>query len=319
MEQHFAVKLDRSKITNMSKILTLTFSTFYCIFYTLEFSIPKMKSKGNPAMTVIRTKNTNLPIVPDTSSQYLAEMMNNVKPSNIKSKPETKSATTPPKPAPTVLTGTRRSNTTTTSNILLNHNQEEAGTASSSSPTFELKTPSGATLSKSNESEPAKSSLIQEISSNTTSSSLPPVVTPVETTRPTYKLTYQSLHNDYSKYTTGRTRTDTNIDALCIRVLLPGVGSVQDIDLDTTTRSVSLNVPRLYDLCIDLPVSVDHDNGNAKFDKKKSELVIVLPILATAQMEEDKVGSSMINVVWYTIIFIIIKANQLSYTFLLLL
>jgi hypothetical protein len=234
-----------------------------------------MKSKGTPAMTMIRTKNSKLPVVPDTSSQYLAEMMKNVKPSTSK------------KAEPTVLTGRRQSDNI---NFIASSASQLVNPTEDSS-MFELKAPSGATLPKSNQSSSSseslgKSTLIQEMTSSTTLNSASPAPVPIESA-PIYKLTYQSLHNDYSKYTTGRTRTDTIIDALCIRFSLPGVSSVQDIDLDTTTRSASLHVPRLYKICIDLPVSVDYDNGNAKFDKKKSELTVVLPILMETEVTES--------------------------------
>jgi len=67
---------------------------------------------------------------------------------------------------------------------------------------------------------------------------------------------------------------------LLIRVELPEVSSAADVDLDITSRHLSLREEHNgYELELDFPFQVDETRGSAKFDRAKHSLNIVLPVV----------------------------------------
>jgi hypothetical protein len=53
---------------------------------------------------------------------------------------------------------------------------------------------------------------------------------------------------------------------------------MKDLDLDVTKNRIKAESSTLR-LFTYLPRSVDHENGNAKFDSKRELLIVTLPIL----------------------------------------
>jgi hypothetical protein len=49
--------------------------------------------------------------------------------------------------------------------------------------------------------------------------------------------------------------------------------------LDFAENVLTLNVPKAYCLKATLPFPVDSENGNAKFDKQKRQLIVTLPVV----------------------------------------
>ncbi|KAJ3192437.1 Alpha-mannosidase 2C1 [Irineochytrium annulatum] len=98
---------------------------------------------------------------------------------------------------------------------------------------------------------------------------------------------YQIIHSgtfSYDKCLNGReplpgTRGGRP-ESIVVRVQLPGCRSVADLDLETFTEEVKLEVKGMWKLDAKLPYKVDHGNGSAKFDKKKEELLVTLPVIA---------------------------------------
>jgi hypothetical protein len=51
-----------------------------------------------------------------------------------------------------------------------------------------------------------------------------------------------------------------------------------DVELDITSQSLNFVAPGKYMLGVDLPVPVDNERANAKFNKKKGEVRIEMPV-----------------------------------------
>ena len=66
---------------------------------------------------------------------------------------------------------------------------------------------------------------------------------------------------------------------LIIKVHFPGC-TMRDLDLDVTKSRIRAE-SKTFKLFTYLPVSVDHDKGNAKFDTKKCVLTVVVPIISS--------------------------------------
>lgn len=68
---------------------------------------------------------------------------------------------------------------------------------------------------------------------------------------------------------------------LVVTICLPLLNTTQDANLDVTNKRIHLSSekPARYRLDINLPYDVQEDNGTAKFDKAKRELVITLPVV----------------------------------------
>jgi dynein assembly factor 2 len=71
----------------------------------------------------------------------------------------------------------------------------------------------------------------------------------------------------------------THPKELVLRVVLPGVTSASGVDLDLSRSQVTLVVDKKYKLTASLPFPVDSDRGRAKFDKAKSQLEVVVPVV----------------------------------------
>ena len=79
------------------------------------------------------------------------------------------------------------------------------------------------------------------------------------------------------------TLNNTHPKELVLRVTLPGVDSASVVDLDLSRSQVSIHVESKYKLKASLPYPVDSDRGRAKFDKAKSQLEVVMPVVAPPQ------------------------------------
>ncbi|CAG9865023.1 unnamed protein product [Phyllotreta striolata] len=75
---------------------------------------------------------------------------------------------------------------------------------------------------------------------------------------------------------------------LIVEVNLPLLKSSADIDLDVTNKTIQLvsEKPAKYKLNLTLPYQVNESIGNAKFDKDRKKLVIVLPVKRNAASME---------------------------------
>ena len=86
-----------------------------------------------------------------------------------------------------------------------------------------------------------------------------------------------------------RENTNSNI---IIDIHLPRVETASHVDLDVTAKHVSLNSEvGEYKLDINLPYTVDDDQGTAKFDKDQHVLTINLPVIASADPESSPAAS----------------------------
>lgn len=84
------------------------------------------------------------------------------------------------------------------------------------------------------------------------------------------------------------------LQALVLRVKLPGVASATAVQLDVSSKGLQLEVPGKYVLQVQLQHSVKDQQGTAKFDKEKQQLTITLPVIQpdmtnhlTVQRQED--------------------------------
>lgn len=68
---------------------------------------------------------------------------------------------------------------------------------------------------------------------------------------------------------------------LVVTIDLPLLNTTQDANLDVTARRIHLSSekPAKYRLDVNLPYAVKEENGTAKFDKAKRQLVITLPVV----------------------------------------
>ena len=72
---------------------------------------------------------------------------------------------------------------------------------------------------------------------------------------------------------------------LVLRCSLPEIATVASVKLEVTEREVLLVVPKRYKLELGLPFPVHDKRGRAKFDKKKRELEVVLPVVEPPRPE----------------------------------
>jgi dynein assembly factor 2 len=97
---------------------------------------------------------------------------------------------------------------------------------------------------------------------------------------PKYSIVHRGIINDYQKFTNAKEQQGgARPDALVVRIELPLVESVSQIELDTLEKTLELSVPLMYKLNLDLPFPVVHDKGTAQWEKTKRELVVTLPVV----------------------------------------
>ncbi|KAI8999528.1 pre-RNA processing PIH1/Nop17-domain-containing protein [Gaertneriomyces semiglobifer] len=97
---------------------------------------------------------------------------------------------------------------------------------------------------------------------------------------PKYRIVYKDINADYQKYTCERERQyGARPDALTVKVQLPGVSSASQVDLDIDQKKMSVLVTGRYRLLLELPLPVNPDKGDAKFNKAAQELSIELPVI----------------------------------------
>ena len=75
-----------------------------------------------------------------------------------------------------------------------------------------------------------------------------------------------------------RNRPSTRPSFLEYRVSLPNIKSAKCVDLDVSEGSLVLTSTK-YHLCVKLPYPIMSDHGTAKFDKSRSTLNVVLPVV----------------------------------------
>jgi dynein assembly factor 2 len=68
---------------------------------------------------------------------------------------------------------------------------------------------------------------------------------------------------------------------LVVTIDLPLLTTTEDANLDVSSKRISLvsEKPAKYKMDIALPYEVNEENGNAKFDKSKRQLIITLPVV----------------------------------------
>ena len=62
-----------------------------------------------------------------------------------------------------------------------------------------------------------------------------------------------------------------------VTIILPGMSSAKDIELDIDATSLSLVAPGRYALDMTLPGRVDADAARARFKKARHSLILTLP------------------------------------------
>mmetsp|Transcript_15196 Transcript_15196/g.41167 ORF Transcript_15196/g.41167 Transcript_15196/m.41167 type:complete len:191 (+) Transcript_15196:2236-2808(+) len=74
----------------------------------------------------------------------------------------------------------------------------------------------------------------------------------------------------------GKTESSTSCEDLVVRIMLPEVSSISELDLDVKSTFLKLSSVK-YKLSIYLPNKVDEDKGKAKWDSKQHILSVTLP------------------------------------------
>lgn len=100
-------------------------------------------------------------------------------------------------------------------------------------------------------------------------------------TKPKYELKHQSDVDLQNYFTCPNLAPNTRPQRLIIEVILPLLSSASSINLDVFENSIKLvsHKPAKYSLELPLPYSIDENASNAKFDKTKHMLTIVLAVL----------------------------------------
>ena len=96
---------------------------------------------------------------------------------------------------------------------------------------------------------------------------------------PRYEFSYKQVVGTQDTFLGLGDKTPSSADCshLIIKVHFPGC-KMRDVDLDVTKERIKVESKALR-LFTYLPVAVDKDNGNAKFDTSKEVLTVTLPIL----------------------------------------
>ena len=104
---------------------------------------------------------------------------------------------------------------------------------------------------------------------------------PSDYTIPKYELRHQADVDLQNYFTCPNLSPNTRPQRLVIEVILPLLSSASSINLDVFENSIKLvsHKPAKYHLELPLPYSVDENASNAKFDKTKHRLTIVLAVL----------------------------------------
>lgn len=76
----------------------------------------------------------------------------------------------------------------------------------------------------------------------------------------------------------GTTSFWLDVQALVVRIALPGLKSAAGVVLDVSSSSLQVLVQGRYKLQTDLPYAVEDEQGTAKFEKQKQQLVVTLPV-----------------------------------------
>lgn len=89
----------------------------------------------------------------------------------------------------------------------------------------------------------------------------------------------------------------TVLQALVVRVDLPGVSSVAGVDLSLTADSVSLEVPGKYQLYLPVRYKIKEQQASAKFLTNKQQLVLTLPVAAppAEQASQQQHGQQLVQ------------------------
>ncbi|KAI9017752.1 PIH1 family [Gaertneriomyces semiglobifer] len=96
--------------------------------------------------------------------------------------------------------------------------------------------------------------------------------------QPEYSLHYRQNISPSEVYmNASRSHSILDADQLVVSIHLPNT-QMKDVDLACTPTTIDIRSPH-YRLRLPLPETVDDQNGSAKWDKKKSTLIVSLPIV----------------------------------------
>eukprot|EP00873_Tetraselmis_striata_P024139 jgi/Tetstr1/444403/TSEL_032292.t1 len=97
---------------------------------------------------------------------------------------------------------------------------------------------------------------------------------------PTYEFIYKQAVQTQDTYLGmgDKDPSSTQCEDLLLRIELPGVGSVQELDLEVKPTYIKLYSAK-YKLAMYLPHKVDDQKSSAKWDAKKAELRVTLRIV----------------------------------------
>ncbi|KAJ3207672.1 Protein kintoun [Clydaea vesicula] len=99
-------------------------------------------------------------------------------------------------------------------------------------------------------------------------------------TEPKYQILHQNKIKDYTNFTNTREKhVGARPDSLLIKIDLPNVLSIKEIQLETLEKSLFLKVKDKYKLDLDLPFSCDYEKGVAKLAINKKQLIVELPCI----------------------------------------
>lgn len=119
-------------------------------------------------------------------------------------------------------------------------------------------------------------------SEKTQPSVLKPTDSPADYTIPKYKIV-QRRGVEFDEMTHDRdAKLNVTIpNELVVTIDLPLLNTTNDANLDVTKKRIHLSSekPAKYRLDINLPYDVKEENGSAKFDKSKRQLIITLPVV----------------------------------------
>lgn len=124
-------------------------------------------------------------------------------------------------------------------------------------------------------------SIYPPMPSDVKASMMTPTETPNDFTIPKYKIVQRRGFDFHEVTNELDAKLNLTIPSeIVVTIDLPLLNTTQDANLDVTNRRIHLmsEKPAKYRLDINLPYDVKEENGSAKFDKAKRQLVINLPV-----------------------------------------
>ncbi|XP_029637546.1 protein kintoun [Octopus sinensis] len=139
-----------------------------------------------------------------------------------------------------------------------------------------------ASETKSSKSETESKETLQEDQTEGTTVSTESSALPSSPAVPKYCILHRSALDIQDFSNVSDAKSSTRPKELVVSIDLPLLKSANTIDLDIVDNHIMLKctTPASYELDLRLPYPVDETNGTAKFDKSKSVLNVVLPVIA---------------------------------------